>query len=167
MSTPPLLNSPAVQTPPTSSTSNLPPTSQLQTPPIHQTTPSPAARLTPTPHQTPPPLPGNQTPQPQTPNSAILAPPTPQQQLDRANQMQPLGGGASEALSVPSQDVLGPNTRPQSLVSCSTLCLISKYLLAQCLSPKWFYWIITSTVLLVDLCVLCAIFAIALISTYV
>ncbi|GAA6079348.1 histone acetyltransferase p300 isoform X1, partial [Tachysurus ichikawai] len=114
MSTPPLLNSPAVQTPPSSSTSNLPPASQLQTPPIHQTSPSPAARLTPTPRQTPPPLPGNQTPQPQTPNSGIMAPPTPQQQLDRANQMQSQGGGASEALSVPSQDAQGPNSQPQS-----------------------------------------------------
>lgn len=139
MSTPPLLSSPAVQTPPTSSTSNLPPTSQLQTPPIHQTTPSPAARLTPTPRQTPPPLPGNQTPQPQTPNSTGLAPPTPQQQLDRANQMQPLGGGASEALPVPSQDALGPNTQPQSPVSCS--CLISWLLLGPCLFPEQFYWL--------------------------
>ncbi|KAF5888881.1 histone acetyltransferase [Clarias magur] len=117
MSTPPLLNSPAVQTPPTSSTPNLPAASQLQTPPLHQTTPSPAARLTPTPHQTPPHLPGSQTPQPQTPNSAIMAPPTPQQQMERANQMPPHGGGASEPLSVPSQDSLGQNAQLHSPAS--------------------------------------------------
>ncbi|KAI5087532.1 histone acetyltransferase p300 isoform X7 [Silurus meridionalis] len=116
MSNPQMLNSPAVQTPPTSSTSNLPPPSQLQTPPLHQTTPSPAARRTPTPHQTPPHMPGSQTPQPHTPNSAIMAPPTPQQ-LDRASQMQSQGGGASEALSVPSQEALGQNTQLQSPMS--------------------------------------------------
>ncbi|XP_062873052.1 histone acetyltransferase p300 isoform X2 [Trichomycterus rosablanca] len=118
ISTSPLLASPAVQTPPTS---NLPPSSQLQTPPMRQATPSPAPCVTPTPHQTPPHLPGSHTPQPHTPNSGVMAPPTPQQhhhQLDRPTQLpaQTHEDSASVALAMPSQNTPGPNAHPHTPV---------------------------------------------------